>query len=34
MALADYRLCDKCGAKTFYDARLNCEVPKNPEKKS
>lgn len=25
MALADYRLCDVCGNKTFYDARLNYE---------
>ena len=25
MALADYRLCDVCGAKAFYDARLNYE---------
>lgn len=25
MALADYRLCDVCGSKTFYDARLNYE---------
>jgi hypothetical protein len=23
MALADYRLCDACGRKTFYDANLN-----------
>ena len=23
MALADYRLCDVCGSKAFYDARLN-----------
>ena len=23
MAAADYRLCDKCGAKCFYDANLN-----------
>ena len=23
MAAADYRLCDKCGGKTFYDANLN-----------
>lgn len=23
MALADYRLCDKCQKKTFYDANLN-----------
>ena len=25
MALADYRLCDVCGSKAFYDARLNYE---------
>lgn len=25
MALADYRLCDVCGAKAFYDANLNYE---------
>lgn len=23
MALADYRLCDVCGGKAFYDANLN-----------
>ena len=23
MALSDYRLCDVCGAKVFYDATLN-----------
>ena len=23
MALADYRLCDQCGGKAFYDANLN-----------
>ena len=23
MALADYRLCDVCGSKVFYDANLN-----------
>lgn len=22
MAMADYHLCDKCGAKTFYDADI------------
>lgn len=22
MAMADYHLCDNCGAKTFYDANL------------
>lgn len=25
MALVDYRLCDVCGNKVFYDARLNYE---------
>lgn len=25
MALVDYRLCDVCGNKAFYDARLNYE---------
>ena len=25
MALCDYRLCDKCGNKVFYDAGLNYE---------
>ena len=23
MALADYKLCDKCGQKAFYDSNLN-----------
>ena len=23
MAMADYHLCDNCGAKTFYDANLD-----------
>lgn len=23
MAMSDYRLCDVCGGKAFYDARLN-----------
>ena len=31
MALADYRLCDVCGCKTFYDASLNYEFPENSE---
>lgn len=26
MALADYKLCDICGTKAFYDASLNYEV--------
>lgn len=25
MAAADYRLCDVCGSKAFYDANLNYE---------
>jgi len=25
MAMADYRLCDLCGCKVFYDANLNYE---------
>lgn len=25
MAMADYRLCDKCGNKAFYDSNLNYE---------
>lgn len=25
MALADYRLCDVCGGKAFYDSNLNYE---------
>ena len=25
MAMADYRLCDICGSKAFYDANLNYE---------
>ena len=24
MASADYKLCDMCGAKTFYDADIDC----------
>lgn len=27
MALADYRLCDICEGKTFYDANLDYEEP-------
>lgn len=27
MAYADYRLCDICGCKAFYDANLNYEFP-------
>lgn len=29
MALADYRLCDVCGGKAFYDANLNYETTGN-----
>ena len=29
MALADYRLCDVCGSKVFYDANLNYEQGKS-----
>lgn len=29
MALADYRLCDVCGNKAFYDANLNYDVDEN-----
>lgn len=25
MAMADYRLCDKCGEKAFYDSNLSYE---------
>ena len=32
MALADYRLCDICGNKTFYDANLNYDFD-DPELK-
>lgn len=32
MAYADYRLCDVCGGKTFYDAELNYENTKDKEK--
>jgi hypothetical protein len=27
MAGADYRRCDQCGGKTFYDARLDYQAP-------
>jgi len=32
MAVADYRLCDLCGNKAFYDSDLdyNFPTPKNP----
>ena len=26
MAIADYRLCDICGRKAFYDANLNYQM--------
>lgn len=26
MAAADYRLCDKCNSKVFYDSNLNYEI--------
>ncbi len=26
MAYADYRLCDVCGGKAFYDANLNYDI--------
>lgn len=31
MAMADYRLCDKCGHKAFYDSNLNYEFGKTWE---
>lgn len=31
MALADYRLCDVCGRKAFYDANLNYDFNEYPE---
>lgn len=27
MAMADYRLCDVCSGKTFYDANLDYQKP-------
>jgi hypothetical protein len=27
MAYADYRLCDACGSKTFYDSNLDYQRP-------
>ena len=27
MAMADYRQCDLCGCKAFYDANLNYDWP-------
>lgn len=29
MAAADYRLCDVCGGKAFYDANLNYDATPN-----
>jgi hypothetical protein len=29
MAAADYRLCDICNSKVFYDANLNYEINKS-----
>lgn len=34
MALADYRLCDVCGCKAFYDSNLNYEFPNKEGKGS
>lgn len=31
MAAADYRLCDVCSAKTFYDAELAYDFKKYPK---
>jgi len=31
MALADYRLCDLCGDKTFYDAQLQYDFREHPD---
>ena len=31
MAYADYRLCDICGGKAFYDANLNYEFGTHKE---
>jgi len=31
MAYADYRLCDICGGKAFYDANLNYEFSTQKE---
>lgn len=30
MAAADYRLCDVCGSKTFYDANLDYDFKEYP----
>jgi hypothetical protein len=31
MAMSDYRLCDVCGKKAFYDAELQYDFKKHPE---
>lgn len=31
MALADYRLCDVCEGKTFYDAELDYDMRTHPD---
>lgn len=31
MAAGDYRLCDVCGAKSFYDSTLNYDFDEYPE---
>jgi len=31
MALSDYRLCDICGGKAFYDSNLNYESQDDPD---
>ena len=33
MAYSDYRLCDVCGGKAFYDARLNYDLEAAPEER-
>ena len=30
MAMADYRLCDVCDCKTFYDAELQYDFKRHP----
>lgn len=31
MAMSDYRLCDECGCKVFYDSNLNYEYDARPD---
>lgn len=31
MAMGDYRRCDVCGDKVFYDANLNYSYPDKPD---